>query len=653
MRLSLAIKTLFRSPLRTLLTFVLLAAAAFMLVYCAVDYSIIMREYNNVLSEYKGVLSVEHEALAKPAKPAFPYYLLSEPSNKANYDGYFKYDEYHQPNLNKEYIDKIMQLPYITKLSVRYMGAGVSYNTNRVDKIGDSLSTSLFNYSARCIFEATLDKVAMSDVERMSESSYYTSYFVNFQNLYVSDVKILAGNPEWLMFNDIEVSEGQHRIRAIIPTSDYYKQHKTISVNTAISRIILAYRNNHISEKDITDLYTGERYVFVTRVEPYTYSLTDGSNFYPSFFFGDDTLYDWCPYIYYLEGQPENYLELDKFASLRELIQITNDDLKTLDVVYTDSMSSIRRVAEDKILLTEGRFIEPKDSEEKKPVCVVSDTFMKENNLKLGDTLKIKLGNKLFEQYAPLGTVASTKDRYSTNFVDSEFIIIGSYVDINSDKMRDADQYWAYSDNTVFVPLSFLPLKDCDLEGHEFKPGEVSFVIDDPRNINPFMEECIPQIEAMGLTVYFYDNGWLGLEEQFNQVGLLSLIKLLAFTAASVLAVILTVFLFIGRKKREYAVMRALGTTRQKAGRTLLIPLLTVTLFAVIIGGAASAIYASQMAEETLKPFAELGLKVDASIPILIVAAAMLYLIFLITLFALAVLYILGKKPPLLLISKH
>ncbi len=58
MRLSLAVITRFVHA-ENVLTFVLLAAAAFMLVYCAVDYSIIMRDYNNVLSEYKGVFSVE------------------------------------------------------------------------------------------------------------------------------------------------------------------------------------------------------------------------------------------------------------------------------------------------------------------------------------------------------------------------------------------------------------------------------------------------------------------------------------------------------------------------------------------------------------------------------------------------------------------
>ena len=181
-----------------------------------------------------------------------------------------------------------------------------------------------------------------------------------------------------------------------------------------------------------------------------------------------------------------------------------------------------------KSCLVEGRFINQQDSVDKNKVCVVSKTFMDENNLKLGDTIKLKLGDKLFEQYAPLGAVASTRDRYADKFVEEEFAIIGSYIDINIDKLRDIDLYWAYNDNTVFVPQSFLP-DSADTENHEYKPSEITFIVGDARNMRAFSDECIPQLEAMGYTVYFNDGGWLRLEEQFRQARVLSTHKAACF----------------------------------------------------------------------------------------------------------------------------
>ena len=404
---------------------------------------------------------------------------------------------------------------------------------------------------------------------------------------------------------------------------------------------------------DVISTELGKRYIFITRVDPLIYREIVGEETYlPTFFFGDDTLYDWWPYIYPIDGLPENYLELDEFAPLRELIKVTDDDYHTLDAIYTDDMQTIRRVAEEKILITEGRLLTPKDSESKKPVCVVSDVFMKENKLELGDKIMLKLGDKLFEQYAPLGAVASTRDRYADNFIEAEFEIVGAYVDLNIDKMQAPDLYWAYSDYTVFIPKSFLP-KSADTINHDFKPAEISFVVGNALNIQAFMDECIPQIEAMGMKVYFSDGGWLKLEEQFKQAKTLSMTKLLAFSAAAILAAILIVYLFIGRKKREYAIMRALGTTKRRANRTLFVPLMLLSIIAVIMGGIGAAIYTSQTASDTLKQFADMGLEINSSIPLPEVIFSIVSLCILLALLAESGLHRIGKMSPLMLLQEN
>jgi hypothetical protein len=617
-----------------------------MLVYSAADYALTSREYNKAVKSYRGFVSIEKETAEKPAPPNAPVFLLSESGNQANYDNYFDYSTYHQKNITESDIDNILKLPYISSVSCRYMTAGVAEGYNRIYKTGEDDNKNYFDLTARYVVEATFDALFESNFLRMD--NYNPG--IKLQSMHLKDVKLLAGDPIWLELPDAALQSGGLDINLYITLPDFYEKGKFIVQLTSIGRPALFYRNNHIYSEDLEKLIPGERYVFIGRVEPYMYRYP--TELIYSFYMGDDTLYNWWPYIYPLEGKADNYLDTEEFAPLRELIQVTNDDLHTFDVIYTDDMECIRRVAEERILLTEGRLLNQADSLNKNKVCVVSDVFMKENDLKLGDKIKLKLGDKLFEQYAPVGAVASLRDRYADNFVDAEFEIVGAYVDLNIDKMREVDLYWAYNDYSVFVPLSFLP-ETADIENHELKPAEISFIVGDARNIRAFQEVCLPQIEAMGYTVYYNDGGWIRLEEQFTQVKTLSLSKLLAFSAATILAGALVVYLFIGRKRREYAVMRALGTTKKKASRTLFIPFMLLSLVAVIIGGLASVAYAGQTADKTLKTFAEMGLEVNPDVPAYVLILGMLALLAFVALLSQIVLSRLGKKPPLMLLQEN
>ena len=65
MRTGLAFKILFRAPIRTALTLVLLGAAAFALFSQAAEFAVLRREVNAAASRYRGTGFVE----ASPPKP--------------------------------------------------------------------------------------------------------------------------------------------------------------------------------------------------------------------------------------------------------------------------------------------------------------------------------------------------------------------------------------------------------------------------------------------------------------------------------------------------------------------------------------------------------------------------------------------------------
>ena len=341
----------------------------------------------------------------------------------------------------------------------------------------------------------------------------------------------------------------------------------------------------------MTQLEPGRRYVFAVRVD---LSYHDAE--FPRYVLADDTLLNWWPYFTDVTDLPEDYLEGEDFAPLRELIRITTDDWHTLDVVYAGDMSVIRRAADLRFVPAEGRFLEPEDAG--KAVCVVNADFAYANGLSLGDTLRLKLGDYPMEQHVSLGAVASTRGRYAKNWTEQEFTIIGTWRDVNQGNYLAEDYIWAYSDATVFVPQTFLP------EGakrSEHSPGDVTLLIDADA-MNDFVENELPKLEAEGWITYWNDRGWPQMEEELKQVSQTSLYKLLAFGAATLLVIALTVSLFVARRSRDYAILRAMGMDRRHSGRSLLIPLLCLTLAAAVPGVAAALLWYGRKGTVTLAP---------------------------------------------------
>ena len=96
-------------------------------------------------------------------------------------------------------------------------------------------------------------------------------------------------------------------------------------------------------------------------------------------------------------------MDTEEFAPLKELVEITNSDIHTFDMVYTENTGSIKRFADGDMVIIDGRGLEPEDSESKNTVCVVSHAFANANGLEVGDTLNFNLGTELVEQYKSLG----------------------------------------------------------------------------------------------------------------------------------------------------------------------------------------------------------------------------------------------------------
>ena len=505
------------------------------------------------------------------------------------------------------------------------MTAGVSDSILRMD------NERYYNYTNRFIIEATFDShqfpvstgFAYQGVEDHSDRAPPTlEWPYKERRLDFDNAVLLAGNVSYFR-NYSKNSDGSFRIRlmayALLPDrpdgSMFGYSSRAEKRYSAIFHDGQSYIDEVYSFEFLESLIPGERYIIIGRLEPL--DIIGPISDTPAPVLSDWLTTGWWPQVFPLTGMPDNYLELDGCALLRELIEITNADPHTFDVVYTGDMSSIRRIAEGTMTMYEGRMLTDEDSRDGNNVCVVSQEMMSRRFLKIGDTISLRLGDKLFGQNAAVGAVAAVRERYADSFTDEfEFEIVGVFRNVDPERDRDTatELHWAYSENTVFVPMPFLP---CDIpDDHVIRPGEFSFTIGDARDITAFLDEQRPYIENdLGLTLIFNDGGWLKVEKQLSRADILGVIKLILYALSVAAGIGLTAYLFIGRKKKEYAIMRALGRPKRSAGRSLYVPLGLLAAIAFAAGNFLARVSVSGAMERSLSAYAELGIGASSGIP--------------------------------------
>ena len=599
-------KTLLRSPVKTIVTFLLLAASSFLMIYNLADYALNKREYRRTAASYRGVLTVDSGTPATAADKSFaqhkmyPTFLFTDETVHSAYADKFSAAGFHKPGMSAEMTETLSTLPYVSRTSPRYMTAGISPDRYRLNLPFPVTGFTNNEYAARLVLEATIEDAWVPETW---EPGYRA---LDVKTMRLTDVKILAGR-ELYLENCRDDQNGGYLLwtEAMNPELVY-----SVNVGRTVSQFSEAVAHgNYMWLEDLEKLQPGRRYVFVAHGNAYRYDWNWGA-----MLLADDSIEGWWPYYTDITDLPEDYLESEEFAPLRKLMEVTDADTHTFDVVYTDDMSAIRRVQQNRLLCLEGRMIGAEDAGS--PVCCVSSAYAEEYGVGLGDTVTLFLGDRLFEQYSILGAVACSEERYAENFTEyRDFTIVGIWEDMDDNAFVPRDLYWSYNNNTIFVPLSFLP-ETADTENHLFQPGEVSFLVEDSADIIPFINESLPLVKELGVTFQFNDGGWSQYEPQLRTAQTLALTKLLIFSVAALLSVLLTVYLFVARRKQDYAIQRALGASKKLAFNSLFLPLMTLGLIAILLGGLFGAYRARIDAAITLEAFSAMGTETDPSLPL-------------------------------------
>ncbi len=655
MRIILSIKMIFRSPIKTFVTFLLLTAISFMLLSRTYEYAVTAREYRNIENTYQGIGTIE---VSPPERIVVegPNFLTSDHYNPDSPDGTWEDTRYQ--GLTEETMARIATLPYVTAVDTRYMTAGISDTYYRMDD-----RKTYFNYTQTLILEGTLkswNTKSLSDRNKSTAKYFERMTLADFDNIktlndvtgmgwkslnpddtiQVSFLSNYRGEyPDWLDPEEIKVDQESW--------DDIW-----ISTDNNSSRANMITNPAEVSSDVVDGLTEGGRYLLVVNSQgggngKINMSVAGGAASY------------WIDSLVMPIPQKEgNYFETDAFTDIRHLIDMTNEDAHTFDVIYCGDMSAISCFANKYSAIAEGRALTFAD--EGSEVCVISSVLAKEYSLSVGDELTLGLCDKLFEQHAGLGAVnAGVRGRYSSPVRKATLKIVGIYADLTSGVYQGNNPHWFYSSNSIFVPTSLLPVSEEVKAGHTVKPGEFSFIIRNIRDVKPFLKEYGPMIEKeMGLKLTVTDGGWNVIEKEFTSMEHSVGLSISVLILAMIVAVVLVVFLFIIRQRKEYAIMRATGCTKRRANMVVFIPLLMMDVVAVIISGVGAYIYIAYSIIKT--PFMSAAAShtsvsqpavFDTSIPPAVIMASLFIILAFLCVSEWFGLMIVGHIPPLMLLQ--
>ncbi|MDR1002897.1 MAG: hypothetical protein LBL82_06495 [Oscillospiraceae bacterium] len=707
MRPSLSLKALLRTPLKTTMTFFLIALASFSLFARIADYSVTAREMKKVQSSYNGVIALDNGVpildSLKQKYSNFPKSTSYIPP--ARVDKTPLVSPVEPPFLTREQIDAFSKLPNSVTQN-RFMTGGVIENLERLNPAVSSEYDWGYDYGARFIIEGTYDgyaersminpggfvlsftdikglagrrlyedgeelplligQVIADDPDTIDDGNYYYPSIVYFGEDSMMTLLITSRPNSFFLFPNDPYREDF--IKELVPgtryvfigrymTNTFDKAAFESDVSESVSYFVTSNAESEIPAEGIDKLKSGEFTILpiddtVALYEErkavleefygknYNLGLPELVSGNPMMRLGDYDTYDYCP----------SFIELtdtENMSKVQALIDITNQDLHTFDIVYTENMASIPRFNERSMVITSGRAITEDDSDS----CVVSEYLASAYGLKLGDKLNIGLGDKLFEQYAQMGAVAYIPERSFNIAKETELEIVGFYKDIDAMETRNADMYMGYSPNTIFVPLSQLPI---DIpNGHEMKPGEFSIFVQNPADFEEVLEQAETLAAEMGIKLRASDGGYANIKDSINESAKTSVITMCLYIFAAALALVLSIYLYISSNTKPYAIMRALGTTVKKSRNSLVLPFGLIAVIGVWLGGVIGLIYTQNEMKAVLKTFEVLGSSyiADASIPVVTVIVALICEVIFISLLIAFFLHKLAITSPLTLLQ--
>lgn len=582
MRKSMSLKMLFRSPLKTLLTFLLIASSSFALFSRITDYAITMQGMKNMEGFYNCIAQLDNET------PDF-WYTTAEVESRDKSVGKF-YDEMQEvpdkPWPSEEKLEEFASLPGVTLSDTRYMTAGLVEDYKRPIEY-ESLSRYI-----PIVFEGTYAGCEDDTQDDIMEGHVRLKF---------DDIKVIACEEELDIGTSVKLSQS--------PLGDNY------------------YAESPYTREFIDSIKEGSRcfvlgfYDGSTSDTPIGFYFEEPSGLVPQY----------QGYLRVIDGLPDNYLETETFARQKGWVDAIEQGCYIYDFVYTSDMRALGFDA----WKVKGRI--PVEGET--DVCVVGEDFLEDHNLSIGDTISVKLGDRIC-RYGGIDGARAYEGEDMPEFSDSiTLTIVGAY----------GKGY----PMTVYVPDALLQAEVPD--DYEMPWQDFSVYIDDARDIEGFLNAAEAFAEELDLKLDYSDGGWMDLKDSFRKGTRMLFVTMVLYVVGAALALSLAVYLYVGRSRKTYAIMRTLGVPGREAGIATVFPFAVLSAFAVPLGGTTGLFYARDVAAKTLTEFLDSAPEwyvLNTTLPAGVVALCIFSELLFISLVACSFLWKMKKTPPLELLQE-
>lgn len=535
-----SLQTLLREPMKTAALLLLALAASFGFFSQTAEYLATTRLMTEAERNYRAVVSFR-----KPPQ------ALTESERQEVHPGY--YNAY--PGL----LEKLAALPSVASIDSQFSFGGT---TSDCRATGKENKESWENVGA-CVMAEVAIEAATQDVPRVKDNDPI-AVAARIDRIIADSMKVTPGKP-------LPVIEG------MVYRLQYVKSPSAPSSDSL--------------EKDVKALEAGKRYLVYISI---TGVLAESEN--PS----DEPEHGFYPQrpIIDLSGVPENYLSAPAFAAQARDAEVLRAARGGLSFHAVSDMRNLMKSANNELFLVEGEGITPKTAGD---VCVVSRRFAEANGRALGDVIEASVRyNPITGEVPYFADNLLTADYFGQAYFDTPITtvplrIIGIY---DEDGRPSATDPWAFDVNTVFVPHSVradhFPNASTGLSqsGHS---RDTSIVLRSVRDIGAFYQQSANLFAEYQLVPVVGDYGWSRLADSFEQSETLAILKIIAFGAAAVFSFVLLAYLLVLRKSGEYAVMRALGVGKRRAGGAIALAALTVGGAGCALGSAAGWVYTARM----------------------------------------------------------
>lgn len=288
--------------------------------------------------------------------------------------------------------------------------------------------------------------------------------------------------------------------------------------------------------------------------------------------------------------------ESPEWTGLQEELELVRENQSAMAVVGTKDMSAMPQFQQvsKTYYLADGRWLNQDDDRNARRVCVVHQEFANYRGLSVGDTITLTLRDfdLTYLGYILDGGEWENWREFPTQ--TETFEIVGLYgVVFDSPYGRPS------SENTnMYIPDACMP------EGFGADPEtmvwDYSFVLKSSQDEDAFLEENREALAELGFNVSFVENHGENFWASVTPMRQSSAFSAAVFAGVLLLGLVLAAFLYLLLRRRDFAILRAMGVPNGAAARGLLGPVALLGLLGIPAGGIPAWGYALGKTAETL-----------------------------------------------------